>query len=231
MTDIKSVNERLPENILPLTQEAPIWPHDGEPVFDPWENYIVPDFPLEILPAVVRRYVVEQSRVIGCDRSALAMACLAAFSGALDHSFKIKMMRNGDWHESVRMWVMLVGDVSVKKTPIITAATKALMRLQVEQLKEYEQEYAEYKEQLAQWDQNSDDPKPEMPLPPPRYIASDTTVEKLAEILARSPRGILVKRDELPGWLGSMEKYGGGKAANSDRAFWLEAYNGGPLCR
>ena len=138
------------------------------------------------------------------------------------------MMRNGDWHESVRMWVMLVGDVSVKKTPIITAATKALMRLQVEQIKEYEQEYAEYKEQLAQWDKNSDDPKPEMPLPPPRYIASDTTVEKLAEILARSPRGILVKRDELAGWLGSMEKYGGGKAANSDRAFWLEAYNGGP---
>jgi hypothetical protein len=25
-----------------------------------------------------------------------------------------------------------------------------------------------------------------------------------------------------------MDKYGGGKAANSDRAFWLEAYNGGP---
>jgi hypothetical protein len=105
-------------------------PHDGEPVFDPWENYIVPDFPLEILPAPIQRYVVQQSRVIGCDASALAMACLAGFSGALDHSFKIKMMRYGDWHESVRLWLMLVGDVSVKKTPIINAATKALMRVQ-----------------------------------------------------------------------------------------------------
>jgi hypothetical protein len=123
----------------------PIWvPHDGEPVFDPWENYIVPDFPLEILPPVIQRYVVQQSRVIGCDASALAMACLAGLSGVLDHSFKIKMMRNGDWHERVRLWLMLVGDVSVKKTPIINAATKALMRFEVGQIKAYEQELAEY---------------------------------------------------------------------------------------
>jgi hypothetical protein len=69
------------------------------------------------------------------------------------------------------------------------------MHLQVEQLKEYEQNSVEYNKQLAQWNKNSGDPEPEMPLPPPRYIASDTTIEKLGEVLARSPRGILVKRD------------------------------------
>jgi hypothetical protein len=62
---------KLPENTLLLPQIAPIWlPQDAQPVFDPWQTYIVPDFPLEILPDVVRRYVVEQSRVIGCDASA-----------------------------------------------------------------------------------------------------------------------------------------------------------------
>ena len=62
-----------------MAQIASIWrPQDAELIFDPWETYIVPDFPLETLPDVVRRYVVEQSRVIGCDASALAMACLAA---------------------------------------------------------------------------------------------------------------------------------------------------------
>ena len=153
-------------------------PHDAESVFDPWEPYIVPDFPLEILPDVVRRYIVEQSRVIGCDTSALAMACLAGFSGALDHSFKIKMMRHGDWHESPRVWLMLVGDVSVKKTPIINAATKPLMRFQVEKIKKYEQELAEYQEQLAEWDKKSGDPKPDKPVPP-----------VLAQNLHRAERG------------------------------------------
>ena len=228
--DVEEWLERLKlpkENVLLWAQMAPIWrTQDAEPIFDPWETYIVPDFPLEILPAVVRCYVEQQSRVIGCDASALAMACLAGFSGALDHSFKIKMMRNGDWHESVRLWLLLVGDVSVKKTPIINAATKALLRIEVKQTKEWEQELAEYQEQLDEW--NKKNPKPEKPVPPPRYVTSDCTVEKLGEILAQSPRGILVKRDELAGWLGSMEKYGGGKAANSDRAFWLEVYNGGP---
>jgi Protein of unknown function (DUF3987) len=120
-------------------------PHDAESVFDPWENYIVPDFPLEILPAPIARFVIEQARVIGCDRSALAMACLAAFSGALDHRFRLKMMRHGTWYVSSRLWVLLVGDVSVKKTPIINAALAEIETIQGELQKEYKRQYAEYK--------------------------------------------------------------------------------------
>jgi len=101
-------------------------------VFDPWENYIVPDFPLEILPAPIARFVIEQARVVGCDRSALAMACLAAFSGALDHRFRLKMMRHGTWYVSPRLWVLLLGDVSVKKTPIINAALAEIETIQRE---------------------------------------------------------------------------------------------------
>jgi Protein of unknown function (DUF3987) len=209
---------------MPDAQEEPIWgPHDGEPVFDPWENYIVPHFPLEILPAPIARFVIEQARVIGCDRSALAMACLAAFSGALDHRFRLKMMRHGPWYVSSRLWVLLVGDVSVKKTPIINAALAEIETIQGELQKEYKRQYAEYKKALSV----KNDPKPEEPQKPQRYISTDTTVEAIADILSRSPRGILIKRDELSGWLGSMEKYGGTGGANSDRAFWLQSFNGG----
>jgi hypothetical protein len=192
-------------------------------VFDPWENYIVPDFPLEILPAPIARFVTEQARVIGCDHSALAMACLAGFSGALDHRFRLKMMRHGTWYVSSRLWVLLVGDVSVKKTPIINAALAEIETIQGELQKEYKRQYAEYKKALS----DKNDPKPEEPEKPQRYISTDTTVEAIADILSRSPRGILIKRDELSGWLGSMEKYGGTGGANSDRAFWLQSFNGG----
>jgi hypothetical protein len=55
---------------------------------------------------------------------------------------------------------------------------------------------------------------------------SDATVEKLASLAAALPRGLLLQRDEIAGWLGAFDKYGGG---GSDRAFWLEAFGGRPF--
>ena len=56
-----------------------------------------------------------------------------------------------------------------------------------------------------------------------RYALTDATVEKIGTILAHQPRGVLMFRDELAGWLGGMTRYSGG---SSDRPFWLEAYGG-----
>jgi hypothetical protein len=39
---------------------------------------------------------------------------------------------------------------------------------------------------------------------------------------------MLLERDELAGWFGQMDKYSSGKGAAADRAFWLQAWNGGP---
>jgi hypothetical protein len=50
-------------------------------LFDPWQRYAVPAFPLEILPPPIKHFVQTQSEIIGCDRSGLAMAALAALSG------------------------------------------------------------------------------------------------------------------------------------------------------
>jgi hypothetical protein len=44
----------------------------------------------------------------------------------------------------------------------------------------------------------------------------------------RNPRGTLTLRDEIPGWLGSMERYGGAGSAAEARAAWLQARTGGP---
>ncbi len=55
-----------------------------------------------------------------------------------------------------------------------------------------------------------------------RYKTNDPTIEKLSELLADNPRGLLLYRDELIGMLTSWEK----KGRESDRAFFLEAWNG-----
>jgi hypothetical protein len=55
-----------------------------------------------------------------------------------------------------------------------------------------------------------------------RYKTEDATVEKISEILLENPKGILVHRDELSGWLSNLEKQG----REGDRAFYLESWNG-----
>jgi hypothetical protein len=64
----------------------------------------------------------------------------------------------------------------------------------------------------------------EAPPHAPRLRQNDVTVEKVAELLANaSPKGLLIVRDELAGWVKSMNAYGG-----AGRQFWLEAYGGRP---
>ncbi len=55
-----------------------------------------------------------------------------------------------------------------------------------------------------------------------RYMTNDATIEKIAEILRDNPDGILYYRDELMGWLRSLDKAG----READRAFYLEAWSG-----
>ena len=55
-----------------------------------------------------------------------------------------------------------------------------------------------------------------------RYIVNDPTVEKLGELLHQNPQGLLLYRDELAGWLRSLDKAG----REGDREFYLEAWNG-----
>jgi hypothetical protein len=195
------------------------------PLFDPWERFVVPDFPLHVLPAAVRDYVTSQSVVIGCDPSAMAMAALTAISGAIDHRFAVKMMRNGSWWEHPRLWTLLVGDPSRKKTPVINEVTRPLERHQNDLRRDYEACLRDY-EAAKKEDKNADVEKPD---PPVRYVVWDSTTEKLGEILSRSDHGLLVKRDEFSGWIGGMEKYSNARGAGADRGFWLQAYDGGPF--
>jgi hypothetical protein len=56
----------------------------------------------------------------------------------------------------------------------------------------------------------------------PRRVTQDATTEKLGELLNENPRGMLLLRDELAGWLRQLEKLG----REGDREFYLEAWNG-----
>ncbi|MBG0800780.1 DUF3987 domain-containing protein [Methylocystis sp. H4A] len=190
------------------------------PVFDPWERYVVPDFPFEILPPDLAHFVETHSIIIGCDPSALAMCVMSALSSALDHRFALKMMRNGDFHASPRLWMLLFGPPSTKKTPMQNAALAPLTAHENRLM-------SAYRTALAAHEASDGKPKDE-PREPISLTSNDVTPESLGEMLSRHERGMMVFRDEVAGWIGGMEKYSAGKGGASDRAFWLKAFDGGP---
>ncbi len=53
-----------------------------------------------------------------------------------------------------------------------------------------------------------------------RYTVNDSTVEKLGELLNENPNGLLLVRDELGGWLATIQSEDGSVA----RAFYLECF-------
>jgi hypothetical protein len=64
------------------------------------------------------------------------------------------------------------------------------------------------------------------PVPLPRIMVGDTTPEALAGLLKDNPKGLLLYRDELAGWLGCFGRYS--SSGNGEREFWIEAYGGRP---
>jgi hypothetical protein len=115
--------------------------------------------------------------------------------------------------------VLLLGDPSRRKTPVINAITRPLEKHQADLRLVFEAQLREYKKAADKRDE---------PVPPPRFVISDITIEKMGDLLSRTPRGLLAKRDEFAGLIGAMEKYNTARGASADRAFWLQAYDGGP---
>src|SRR5262249_850302 len=58
----------------------------------------------------------------------------------------------------------------------------------------------------------------------PRLHISNSTIERVAQLLEVQPQGALLLSDELASLFMNMRRYSGGQ----DNEFWLEAWNAGP---
>ncbi len=148
------------------------------------------------------------------------------------------------WCEPPVLWSMLIGLPSSSKSPAMDAVLSPLKQVEGELRADVEEALAEWRQKAevakiagAKWkedarkalDAGKEAPgKPDAAHPGPEphlpsLSVTDATIEKLALILSRQPKGVLLFRDEMSGWLQSMTRYSGG---GSDRPFWLEAYGG-----
>ena len=172
----------------------------------------------------------------------VAVALLASVGAAIAN---VRWPQAGTaWSEPPVLWCAEVGPPSSSKSPSMDAAFN-LVRFAEDRMadgfEQVQQEHATAKQaceaRIEAWKVEvktavkNGDPPPALPAdaqePPtpvrPRIRVADATVEALGALAAGLPRGLLLVRDELAGWLGAFDKYGGG---GSDRAFAIEMYGG-----
>jgi hypothetical protein len=197
----------------------------------------------DALPAGWGDWIAKEAACRGCPQDYLAAALIGAASAWIGNSRHVAV--NEAWCEPPHLWFALIGAPSTGKTPALKPITEACRTIERESEPEWQVAMGEYTKLAEaaraleeQWHADvrvaakSGHPTPGRPLganvppepPRPRLVAMDATTEELQRLLAGQPRGLLFVRDELTGWFGNHDRYGGN---GGDRAFFLEAWNGG----
>ena len=216
---------------------------------DPEARFLRPELPKppvipleDVLGARWAQWIRQaaQSKAAPPDYVAVALLSVA---GALIGNTRWASPWDG-WAEPPVIWAMAIGSPSMNKSPGLDAVLTPLKEMEraarakvetglsewrgkAEIAKLAEQTWKEAVKSALKADEamparpDAACPGPEPVLP--RFALTDATVEKIGVILAGQPRGAMLARDELSGWLMGMTRYSGG---GSDRPFWLEAYGG-----
>ncbi|MFC1634557.1 YfjI family protein [Planctomycetota bacterium] len=171
-------------------------------------------FPLEAIPNVLHPLILEGAEAMQCPSDYIGVPLLTACGAAVGRTHVVEIKPG--WRESTALWTAVVGGTGTTKTPPHDLTMRGLHEIQTEWLEEFKQKYATYKQD----EEGGTEPTLK------RILASDTTVEALGVVMRDNPRGIILARDEMSGWMNSMNQYKGGRG--SDYQFFLSAWSGCP---
>jgi hypothetical protein len=193
-----------------------------------------PEFPVDALPVSARRFIREAAAAIGCPPDLIGVPLLATLSAGVGSSRVVELKRG--WRESATLFLAVVAPPGAKKTPAAKVATAPVWDRQVELRNRYREAREVYEAEYRRWESDrreaarASEPTPSPPEEPKmgRTVVEDTTTEALVGVLEANVRGVLVAKDELSGWVRSMDQYkAGGKG--SDRQFWLSLWSNSPV--
>src|SRR5688500_3073584 len=214
----------------------------------------VEPLPLDIVPLPFRGWIKDISERMQCPPDYVAAGMLVMVGSIIGAGCGIRPKKHDDWTIVPNLWGGVVGRPSMLKTPAIAEAMKPLEGLEAFAKAEYEAAQKDHSAEVeafkARREALSGDMRqvakgkpgsngqasptmeglkyefarleePEGPVWR-RFRTNDATIEKMSELQADNPRGFLLFRDELIGLFATWDKDG----HESDRAFYLEAWNG-----
>jgi hypothetical protein len=187
-------------------------------------------------------WIQNAARAACCPADYVAAPLLATSSALIGNARWAEAWHG--WAEPADLWLASVGDSGDGKTPgANTLFHKIVPELDRRMVGDFPTRHAEWRaaaeiaaaREAERKEKIKTALRENKPLPPPgsepepddepqepRLTMHDVTVEKIAAVLANAaPKGVLMVRDELAGFLLGMNAYN-----DSARAYWLQAWNG-----
>jgi hypothetical protein len=235
-----TMGEHHPGNdVAPAGDSAPRYP---EPIPLP-KLPPVPEFPIELLPDDLVAWIGDAAERARFRPDFAAAASMVALGSVIGRKLGIRLKRRDDWTEYANVWGGLIGPPSALKSPAMRAAMRPFKALQVTADDIYAKEREAHATQLEAFKLRKDAKKksaakklakdadasidlgelapPDAPIPR-TYWTSDATAERLGELLAENPNGLLVERDELSSLLVTLED----ERSATARGLYLSGWSG-----
>lgn len=202
-----------------------------------------PVFPLDVFSAEWEKWIIDAAKAAASPVDYVVLPLMASASALIGNARWAQATPG--WREPPHLWLGVVGDSGSSKSPgadcllrdVLPIIEHRMLGHFPERMAEWRAAAEAHKAKNEAWEkdvraaQKSGSPPPAPPtdtIPPepqaPRLRQNDVTIEKVASLLAgAAPKGLLMARDELVGFLLGTTSYN-----DAGRAFWLEAYGGRP---
>lgn len=236
-------------NIIPIAQayaEAPrLTLSHPDPVPLPISLPDVPLFDRSLLPTQLGPWVEDIAERLNVPMDFTALPAMVGAASLIGSKVGVRPQVHTSWTEAANLWGCVTGNPGMLKSPAVGEVFAPLRRLDMQADRAYQAELSHFEDsslvhkmaleeaqkkarkavrdgecELAQSIlgevQSSDPPRAK------RYLITDATVEKLGEICADNPEGVLFFRDELLTLLSDLEAADKAVA----RGFFLTGWNG-----
>jgi Protein of unknown function (DUF3987)/Bifunctional DNA primase/polymerase, N-terminal len=209
----------------------------------------VPTMPADLVPESLRPWVRDIAERLCIPLEMVAIPAIVAVSGVAGRTVAIRPARFDDFAAVPNLWGAIVARPGWLKSPAIKQVLAPIYRLVARAQLDYEAESIAVETQRDALDAQLKVLRDELGKTlkekkditqiteqiralkekvracaafERRYVTQDSTVEKLGEMLRENPRGLSLVRDELAGWLATLERQG----REGEREFFLEAWAG-----
>lgn len=174
-------------------------------------------FPLDAFPKEIIEIINNWTTAYKFPADYYGLGVLIAASTMIGNNY-LAEFRPG-WQTSCILFGMVVGNSGVGKSKVLNQCLAPIFDIQGEYKIKYDEALAAYHDEAEQEGKKkmNDFDMPKMK----KILTSVATTESLYKMMLANPRGVLLNRQELLGWIKGMNQYSSG----GDGEFWLEVHD------